>query len=497
MESVKVTKKDHVHLRISASPSVLQEISDFFTFEVPGAKFTPSYKFKQWDGKIRLLHMFSGELYLGLHKQLKEFCQTRGYVYSSVGIEDSTSSVTPKELKVFMNGLSLCAHGTDIEIRAYQIEAMLEAINRKRVLMLSPTASGKSLILYGLVRWYQPQVRQQLIIVPNTSLVEQMYTDFQEYSTKNGWNGKTECACIYSGKEKVFSAPVVISTWQSLFRKPKAFFERFDVIYGDEAHLYTAKSLTGIFHKTTNTPYKIGTTGTLNGTKCHEMVLEGLFGPVYKVTTTKQLMDDNYLADLFIHCLVLEYSPAEKKAAAKKTFRYADEMQFLVAHPARNAFIKQLALNQEGNTLLLFQFVKKHGTLLYGMIREAVRDERKVFFVHGEIDAEDRERIREIVEHETNAIIIASVGVFSQGVNIRNLHNIILASPSKSRIRNLQSIGRGLRTADDKIRCTLFDIADDLSWKSHSNHTLLHFIERVKIYAEEVFRYKLRTLRLF
>ena len=215
-------------------------------------------------------------------------------------------------------------------------------------------------------------------------------------------------------------------------------------------------------------------------------MIQGLEPEKYKVTTTKKLMDDKQLANLKIICCTLDYKDEEKKDMKKKT--YQEEIDWLVTNPDRNEIIKNLTIAQDGNTLLLFQFVEKHGRVLYNMLKD---EDRSVFFVHGGTDTETREEIRALTEKESNAIIVASYGTFSTGINIRNLHNIVFASPSKSRIRNLQSIGRGLRRGDKKVVCNLFDIGDDLSWKSHKNYTLNHLIERIKLYNEEGFNYKL------
>jgi type I site-specific restriction endonuclease len=174
---------------------------------------------------------------------------------------------------------------------------------------------------------------------------------------------------------------------------------------------------------------------------------------------------------------------------------YQSEIDYIVRLEARNNFIKNLVLSLEGNTLLLFQFVDKHGRILYDKLEKETKD-RKIFFIHGGVDGEERDKVREIVEKETNAIIVASFGTFSTGINIRNLHNVIFASPSKSRIRNLQSIGRSLRTSETKKEATLFDIADDMSWKSKKNYTLLHFMERIKTYNEEKFNYRIYKVSL-
>jgi superfamily II DNA or RNA helicase len=133
--------------------------------------------------------------------------------------------------------------------------------------------------------------------------------------------------------------------------------------------------------------------------------------------------------------------------------------------------------------------VETHGQVLYDLINSNVKEDRKVFFIHGGVDVEERERARSITEAESNAI-------FSTGINIKNLHNVIFASPSKSRVRNLQSIGRVLRKGSNKFTATLYDIADDCSYKTRKNYTLNHLIERIKIYNEEEFNYEFVNITL-
>lgn len=487
MTDIQLIRKNNVYLKVQCEPSIAQEISDHFTFDVPGAKFNPLFRNKMWDGKIRLYSMMTKELYTGLLSYLEHFCEVNNYTIDYSQYVSTSDSITIEILKEFIDGLQLSLPNNET-IRDYQLDAIFRAINDGRRLLLSPTGSGKSLIIYCLLRWNETFGRKQLILVPTTSLVEQMYSDFQSYSQNNGWKVSYNCSRIYSGHSKDNLLPIVISTWQSVYELPKKFFETFDCVYGDEAHLFKAKSLTTILHKMVNTPYRVGTTGTLDGTKTHKLVLEGLFGPVLKVTTTRELMDREQLAELKIYCIVLEYTDEYRKK--NKELKYPEEMDFLVGYEPRNRFIRNLALKQQGNTLVLFQYVEKHGKLLYDMIYNK-DSERKVFFVYGGTDTEQREHIRKITEQEQDAIIVASYGTFSTGINIRNLHNVIFASPSKSRIRNLQSIGRGLRKGDNKTECNLYDIGDDMTWKSKKNFTLLHMIERVKIYNDEHFDYKL------
>jgi superfamily II DNA or RNA helicase len=336
--------------------------------------------------------------------------------------------------------------------------------------------------------------KRGLLIVPTINLVTQMYSDFANYSSKNGWNVEKHCQKIYGGESKIPDSDLVISTWQSIYEMPKKYFSQFDFIIGDEAHTFKAKSLTSIMTKLINCDVRIGTTGTLDDSKVNKLVLEGLFGPVFKVISTKELIERKQLANFNIKCIVLKYPEATCKAV--KGFTYQDEMSFLVQHDGRNNFIRELAINLKGNTLVLFTYVEKHGRVLLDLIKEKVDTNRKVFFVYGGTEAEDREAIRHITEQENDAIIVASFGTFSTGVNIRNLHNIIFSSPTKSKIRALQSIGRVLRLGENKEEAVLYDIADDLRYGPYTNFTLKHYEERVKIYSEEKFTFTTNNVRI-
>ena len=476
---------DEVTVYVHCEEGVSWELRDHFTFRVPGFQFHPSYRARIWDGKIRLFDVRSSTIYRGLVKHIEKFCADRNYKFMSEESGDREFSL--KEAEDFIKKLKL-----PITPRDYQIEAFVHAIRARRAMLLSPTASGKSLIIYLLVRYLQnlksvDNSKKTLIIVPTTSLVSQLYGDFQDY----GYNSKKNVHLIYQGQEKQSDLPVVISTWQSLYQLPKAYFEQYDCIIGDEAHLFKAKSLIHIMTSLKNAKHRFGTTGTLDGTNTHKLVLEGLFGPVHKVTTTKKLMEQKHIADFDIKCLILKHSAANCQALRKAT--YNEEIDYLVSNSERNNFIKNLAISLKGNTLVLFNYIR-HGTELFDLINKE-RD-KNVFYVSGKVKSDDRERIRHLVEKHKNAIIVASYGVFSTGVNIQNLHNIIFASPSKSRIRNLQSIGRGLRKTKTKTHATLFDIADDLRHKSSKNYTLGHFEQRLQIYTDEKFTFRVYKIDL-
>lgn len=478
MDILKISKVNETYICIDCDQSILYELKDAFSFMVPNAKFHPLYRNKIWDGRINLMNVMTRQIYAGLLMNVLAFARSREYHVEFLS-EFNDTEFSLQEAKEFIKGLSL-----PFEARDYQIEALAHAVRKSRAMLLSPTASGKSLIIYSIVRYFE---QRTLIIVPTVSLVSQMASDFESYGYKDS------IYKITSGVEKPVEEDLVISTWQSIYKMPKAWFQQFKVVIGDEAHLFKAKSLTSIMEKLSACKYRFGFTGTLDGTETNKLVLEGLFGPVKRVASTTDLIEQKHLADLKIKILLLKYPDDTRKQ--NKGNDYPQEIDFIVRNAARNKFIKNLSLSLTGNVLLLFQYVEKHGKELYAMINDPSND-RKIFFIHGGVDGDEREAIRKLVETEKDAIIIASSGTFSTGVNIKNLHNIIFASPSKSKIKTLQSIGRGLRISETKDNVTLFDIADDLSWKTKRNYTLEHFKERMKIYAEEGFDYKIYNIDL-
>ena len=485
-----ISKKNEVYLILKdLEQSTLQELTSYFTFEVPGAKFMPMVKNRLWDGKIRLFSPTSGEIYVGLLSYIKKFCDNNDISYIiEEGIEHENAA-DREMVKGFVNSLKAKSKGKSLKIRDYQFDAIQHAISTNRALIISPTASGKSLIIYSLVRYYHIMGLKTLILVPTTSLVEQMYSDFQDYGWSSGY-----CLKIYQGYDREVTKDVVISTWQSIYKMPRKYFEQFGCVMGDEAHMFKAKSLTSIMTKLHQCKYRFGFTGTLDSIQTHHLILEGLFGTAKKIISTKELIDKKTLANLKIKCIVLKHPPIREKMT------YAEELEYIVSNDKRNNFITNLMLHLNGNTLCLFQLVEKHGQILVEEMTEKLKDNGNenlpIFFVYGGTSTEDRENIRAIVDKEKDSITIASYGTFSQGINIRNINNIVLASPSKSKIRVLQSIGRGLRRSTVKNSILIYDLADDISYKERQNYTLSHFINRINLYNEEQFNYEIKKVAL-
>jgi superfamily II DNA or RNA helicase len=485
-ETVSVVPHDATYDRLESTDSgIFFELGEAFTFFAPNYKFHPAYKMKRWNGKIALFNPFKKLFPVGLRGELQKFCASRGFNFE-LKVDETNSSFTEEDAKAFVASLGLPTelNGVPFEVRDYQLDAFLKAVQTGRLVLLSPTASGKSLIIYLMLKYYQ---KKTLVIVPTLGLVSQMTGDLIEYGMK-----ADDIHQIFSGQEKMTDHLITISTWQSLQKMSGNYLGRYEVLIVDECHGAKSVQVKGIVERMTNTHIRIGTTGTLDNEKLNQLTIQGLFGPTYKVTTTRELIDSKRLADFKIECILLEHPEEARKDLVK--MKYPDEMKYLVFNEDRNRFIVNLAKSLKGNTLILFQFVEHHGEPLYETIKE--KFDWPVLFVSGKVPADEREVIRKFVNGATQSTTIASKGTFSTGTNIPNIDNIIFASPSKARIQTLQSIGRGLRRSDRKSACVLYDIADDISYKKWQNHTLNHFTERVKIYNQEQFDYQLHQVKL-
>ncbi len=494
MEIVNVTNLNNSYLKIETESGILQEIKEYFTFFAPNYKFHPKYKAKQWDGKICLVQ--GKKIYAGLLSKLQDFSKSREYQLNIDSNIQHTNDVSFETISKFVDELNIHSNGEKLEKRDYQIHSVFTSIKNKRRILLSPTSSGKSYVIYCIIRWLIEHNKRILLIVPNIGLVKQMFSDFDDYSSENNFDIREYVQMIAEGATRDISKPIAISTYQSLLRVDTStyFNSNFDSIIVDEVHLAEAKTIRSIMESATDVEYRFGLTGTLNKAKTHELVIQGLFGDIEKIISTRELIDKGYISDVNIKCIVLEYSNKEEKALVK-SMKYSDEAQFLSKHEKRNKLLAKLAIESKGNTLILCNYVE-HTETLYNIIKEKVGDSRKVFLITGKVDGDIRNDMRGEIEKENDAILVATFGTTSTGVSIKRLNNIIAASSTKSLIRLLQSIGRGLRKAHDKTKFTWFDIVDAIYvTKSKQNYSYKHFIERLEIYNEQEFEYKLFKIK--
>lgn len=485
MTDVHLKYINRVHVKVLAEPSVMMELSEHFTYFADNYKFHPKYKARMWDGKIRLINSLTGMIYAGLAHRIKKFCDARQYTFS---FDDELlyDDVSEYELRQHIKSLNI---PEKYQERDYQFESIIKCLRSGRRTLLSPTSSGKSMMIYIISQYYN--AFKGLIIVPTIGLVSQMESDFRDY----GYTGKIHTSIGGLLKSNDIDADIVITTWQSLnngkSKMPKQWYHQFGYVFGDEAHGCKATSLIQILSSLENCKYRFGTTGTLDGQPLNESTIEGLFGPKYRAISTRELMDQGYVAKLKIKCIILKYPDEVAKELRSKS--YDEEIKYLVSSASRNKFIKNLTLSLEGNKLVFFRMLD-HGNELYRII--SADTDHNVFYIDGGVDGAQREQIRKAIEDEHNATLIASLGTTSTGVSINKLHHMIAAAPSKSKIKVLQSIGRMLRMHKDKDEAILYDIVDDLSYKSHQNFTLKHFAERAKIYDAEKFDFEIYNVRL-
>jgi superfamily II DNA or RNA helicase len=488
MADLTIQKLDEVRIRvISTSGTVRSELKEAFSYFVPNFRHMPKYKFGIWDGRISLYDLRNSSTYLGLLTKVLQFADNRG-----LSVEIDQSEFSPHESIDFESFMA--SFKAKHELRDYQKEVLKIASTESKALFLSATGSGKSLSLYALIRMIS---RPTLLIVPSIQLVGQMYGDFKDYSSVDPtFDVEAMVQQIHGGQTKEVSKPIVISTWQSIYKMPPEYFANFEVVIADEAHEDKSEKLRQLIEKCKNSKYRYGFTGTLDGTLTNEMILRGLFGDVHQVSRTSDLIDKGVLADLRLKQVILQYPERVRRENARKV--YQEEVEYLLSSEARMNFLTKLSLKCPGNSLILFQRVEGHGKKIYEQLKlenESLGLNRKIFLVHGGISKDKRLEIVNVAEQGDGVIIVASLGTFARGINIRNLENLIFAFGLKAKITTLQGIGRGLRIGRSN-KVTVFDICDDLSWKTWQNYSLRHAIERMKIYQEERFNYSIVKVAL-
>lgn len=493
---ITLSNKGNIFIQLTSEDAgVIRELSEHFTFDVPNAKYHPLVKRKKWDGKIHLLRP-NGTTYRGLHDEVVHICNKL-----DIRVDDQTDEISHEFDKDRGTSiLDALKKSVPYSPYSHQLLAWYNIISHRRVTLVSPTASGKSLILFLTLQYFND--RRALLIVPSTNLVTQMKNDLITYG-----QNPSDIQIMMSGEDRELApdTKVLISTWQSLITQPMEFFESFQTVLCDEVHHASAKSLIKILENLKHADVRIGTTGSLDNIVANSMTIQGLFGPIRQYTTTKKLMSEGKVADLRVHLIKLSYTKGDCKDLHNRMVRlkaearagddsakrkmYSEEINYLIDHGGRRAWIRDFVMGLKGNSMVLFSRVVADGERLYNEIRDAYPDRANdVFFVSGKTPTEDREQIRVLLEEHDHAVVIASVAIFSTGVNIKRLHNAIPIAPTKSIVRVLQSIGRTLRLSENKEEANWYDIIDDLTFGKHINYAMRHAVARVKIYKHEEFK---------
>jgi superfamily II DNA or RNA helicase len=479
MSVVKFIKIDEVFCSVDAEYSVFLELAEAFTFEIPNKRFHPLVQEGKWDGKIRLINKMNHLMYSGLIPQVVEHAESMG-LEVEVDVEYAQTAFSDHEAQEFIKGLNARHAPYD-----FQLDAFVQCIQNRRQLVISPTSSGKSFLMYLLLMYLGVKT---IIVAPSVGLVKQLATEIKSY----GYPG--DIHQIMKGASKESDCQLTISTWQSIYLLPKKYFKQYECLIADEVHRFDSKSLKTLVEKTVATRYKYGVTGSLDESKTHQLVLTGMFGQIYETITTKEMIDRDIASDIEIKVMVFSY-PEKDTRQLHSDRSYKDEVEFIIRHPLRNIFIANLANSLPGNGLILFRRVA-HGKLLQKLIERA--NKKDVHFIAGETDVDVREEIRQIMENHDNIVALASDGTTATGISINNIQWMIKVQPVKSVINNKQSIGRGLRKDGKDNKLTYFDLADELPPSKTRTRGYLydHLVRRIRLYVKSKFKYKIYKIRL-
>lgn len=490
---VRIYEIDNVFLKIESDAGIAKEISDKFTFEIPKAKYHPKVKARIWDGKIRLYNYKNKTLYKGLKDDLIEFCKDMEYTYLD-STEENEYIITDDEVIEFFNVLNLHTKGVKLDERYYQLYAIYLILNNKRQIILSSTGSGKSSIIYCVARFMTDVLGLKVLILESeTHPIEQLYNDFIDYSSENGYDVEKHVHKISSGQSKDTDRDIVMSTRQSVEKMEEEWFSPFQAVIVDEVHYAKSAMFVSILEKMKNAYYRVGLTGTLDEIKIHELVLRGLLGQIDRVSKTKELIDEDVLSKVKLEVVILDH-------CSDITFKdYQLELKKIYISEFRNYYISSLCNKLDGNTIIIFEKTV-HGALILEMLNEVVKD-KNIMYMDGKIKLDKRTSIIDTLESSDNNIVLAS-RVFTTSINCKNIHNIVFAHPYKSVIRVLQSIGRGVRKHKSKEYLTVYDICDDLrklyktGKRGKENFLLEHAKKRIKYYNQEEHPYKITNLTI-
>lgn len=356
--------------------------------------------------------------------------------------------------------------------------------------------SGKSILIQLIQEYFRREDKKGILLVPNVNLLEQFYNDIKDYNLIDLANDTELIGGDYSVKDvSELTKTLTISTWQSM-QNFEGSLEGLDFVMQDECHRFASEVTSDIVQKTVNAEFKYGFTGTLPDDKSKMMTLLGLFGAPKTYIRTQELIELGLGTPLRVNSIILQYSD-ETKNKIKKLKRFPSQFKFLREHEPRNEFITNLSSKLKGNSLILFSMTD-HGKDLFLRIfkskfpevpdedikitgRDSYEFQKKygVYFINGEDDQKTREKTRLILEESEGATLVQNYQVLSTGVNIRKLHNLVLASPLKSFTTISQSIGRLVRLHESKSEANIYDIVDDLGTRTFTGPFWRQYQERL------------------
>lgn len=447
----------------------VKDIKEYLTHYVEGWKFMPAYRAGSWDGKMSLFNMGTLSFPYGLFMDV--------YRYSRKEWKDLRYIIDP----------NLTEHFTGIEVTPtwdllhkpydYQEESIMAALNVSKGIVRIATSGGKSLVISYIIKTLLEHklAQKNLIIVPTVGLVTQFHSDMIEYGIPEKIVGRV------SANWKEFDKPIVVSTWQSL-KNNMCYMDLFDAVFVDEVHGVRGRILSEIVMTAKNARWRLGFTGTMPESTLEQLQVKSYLGPILKDFSSMELAKRGYVSKCNIKMIHLEYENQPRG-------EYDEVKDQVFNNPYRMEVIRKIINDADGSVLLLVGKVEKEGEILCNFLEKCPEmSGKEIMFLSGRDDADEREKWRKYMENSKTTVLIATYGIFSTGVNIKSLRHLILASPFKSKIRVLQSIGRALRLHADKVfGAVVWDLCDDVKFlDKHTNIRVKHY-NHEKFPMEDIF----------
>jgi len=421
----------------------------------------------------------NGKVDIGLLEEIIEFCMQKQIAVS--WSEKVKEILYPSLSKTYTYPYEL-----KLKLRNYQQEIVDKCITNGRGTVVLATAGGKTLTMAGLLEYYYKNFSRNfkcLIIVPDLGLVNQTKGDFKDYKTSfttSKWTGKDELNL--SSNVIVANLGILQSSKQDI-----SWIEHIDLLIIDEVHkLRRGNKVNKILCKV-KTSNRFGFTGTLPPDNLDKWNIFGKIGPQLFEKMAHELRDEKYVTPARVHVLEINYSTPTNQIYQGNNSNafYLQENEFIRGNTYRNNLISKLCNKLDNNALILVDYIE-HGELLTAALQEVCK-KKKVYFIQGSVDTDERKKIQNYIEKKKNIVVVAISKIFSTGINIKNLHYIVFAGGGKAKIKIVQSIGRGLRLHTNKKELIIFDIADNLRYGQR------HVEERLTLYDNEDIKYNFTT----
>jgi len=454
-----------------------------------------------------------GRIPIGLWKELQIFAKKFMFPLEIEGLEN----IYDKNFddSDFIEWVNTYFEESEKQPRDYQIEGVSRILKYKKCVEEISTSGGKTLMAFMLFRYllYKKEINKMLYVVPNISLVTQTEEEFYSYEEMCGKKPMWKSQCIYSGsgKQENEDVNIVFGTFQSLRKKDLTYFSKFDIVFIDESHHTKASSIKNIIIKCFNAKYTVGMTGTLPSEgSLDSFIIQSYLGPCVYIIESSDLIAANYATPVRVIAIEMDYLEEEIK---KKLYNLRNvsadekdgikllnlEKDIVRENYKRLMYICDTIAKSTKNSLVLFSDIKNdYGRKIFNYLKE--NTDKIVYYIDGNTKAENRDYYKKQMEENNGIIIVASIGVFSEGINILNLHNIFITESSKSEYQVRQMLGRGMRLMEGKEIINVIDFCDNFIYGSNKyqkiNYLMRHAYARERIYKDKGFPYKRFKVKL-